>query len=101
MGFYWLVCVAVIGLGLNRLYPGPVRHLAWAFQDPAMDLDRPFATCDQAHANGYFAIPRGSKGYSAAQDPQGHGWACPPGRGAWPDPAWRFRIIQDRLAAPW
>jgi hypothetical protein len=99
--FYWLVCLAVIGMGLNRVYPGPGQHLVWAFQDPARELDAPFASCAKAHANGYFGIPRTSKGYAAGQDPDGDGRACEPHGKDWPDPLWRLRIIEDRLRAPW
>ncbi len=99
--FYWLVCLAVIGMGLNRAYPGPGQHLAWAFQDPALDLDAPFATCAQANANGYFNIPRASKAYLPAQDPDSSGRSCAPASGRMAELGWRLRTVEDRLFAPW
>ena len=99
--FYWLVCAAVIIIGLDAAYPAPGQRLAFALADPALMLDRPFATCAKAHANGYYSIPRDSRAYAADQDGDGDGRACEPTRNDLPDPMWRLRIIQDRLFAPW
>jgi hypothetical protein len=99
--FYWLVCAAVIVIGLDAVYPAPRQRLAFAFADPALMLDRPFPSCAKAHANGYYWIPRASGAYAAGQDPDGDGRACAPSRHDLPDPLWRLRIIQDRLFAPW
>lgn len=99
--FYWLVCGAVILIGLDAAYPAAGQRLAYAFADPSLALDRPFASCTQAHANGYYAIPRRSRAYAAGQDGDGDGRACEPPPGRLPDLIWRLRIIQDRLFAPW
>jgi hypothetical protein len=99
--FYWLICTAVILIGLDAAYPQPGRRLAFAFADPALTLDRPFPNCARAHANGYYSIPRASRAYAADQDPDGDGRACEPDRNSLPDPMWRLRTIQDRLFAPW
>lgn len=101
MQVYVLVCLAVVALGLNAAFPGPGERLAYALADPALILDRPFASCAEAHTNGYYWIHRSSRAYDAAQDPDGDGRACKPRAGEFPDPMWRLRIIQDRLFAPW
>lgn len=99
--FYWLVCAAVVIIGLDAAYPAPGQRLAFAFADPALVPDKPFETCALAHANGYYSIPLGARAYSAAQDGDNDGRACEPTRNDLPNPMWRVRIIQDRVLAPW
>ena len=99
--FYRLVCVLVIVIGLDALYPAAGRHLAYAFRDPALALSTPFASCQQAQANGYFNIPAASKGYAADQDYDGDGVACEPPAHRWPQLTWRLRTVVDRLREPW
>jgi hypothetical protein len=94
----WIaVCGVVIVLGLNRMHPEVGQRLAYAFRDPAMDLERPFPTCKAAHAAGYYDIPRDSPAYVSWQDPQNRGLACEPAEGV---SSGRLEIIRKRLMAP-
>jgi hypothetical protein len=94
----WIAaCAVVIVLGLNRMHPEFGQRLAYAFRDPAMDLERPFPTCKAAHAAGYYDIPRDSPAYVSWQDPQNHGLACEPPEGV---SSGRLEIIRKRLMAP-
>jgi hypothetical protein len=94
----WIaVCAVVIVLGLNRMHPEVGQRLAYAFRDPAMDLERPFPTCKAAHAAGYYDIPRESPAYVSWQDPQNRGLACEPAEGV---SSGRLEIIRKRLTAP-
>jgi hypothetical protein len=92
----WIVgCAVVIAVGLDRTYPHVRERLAYAFRDPAMDLAKPFPTCQAAHAAGTFDIPRNSPAYVSWQDPDNDGLACetPPGGSSG-----RLEIIRKRLA---
>jgi hypothetical protein len=94
----WIAaCAVIIVLGLKRMHPEVGQRLAYAFRDPAMDLERPFPTCKAAHAAGYYDIPRESPAYVAWQDPDNHGLACEPADGV---PTGRLEIIRKRLTAP-
>jgi hypothetical protein len=94
----WIaICAVVIVLGLNRMHPEVGQRLAYAFRDPAMDLERPFPTCKAAHAAGYYDIPRESPAYVSWQDPQNRGLACEPAEGV---SSGRLEIIRKRLLAP-
>jgi hypothetical protein len=95
--FYWLTCAAIIVLGLNQVYPRVGHKIAWAFEDPAYELTKPFRNCAQAHYAGYFNIPRGSKAYVERQDGDGDGRSCEPYPGYPPDPLARLRVIEERL----
>jgi len=68
------LCLIVIGMGLDRLYPKArptVSHAIYA------DLPiRPFPDCADAHAAGIYDIPAGSPAYSIDQDPNRNGLAC-------------------------
>lgn len=71
-----LVCLAAIGLGLDRMYPLTRPRLAHAFND---DLPaRPFTNCDAAYAAGVYNIPAGDPAYSEGQDSDHDGLACEP-----------------------
>jgi len=98
--FYWLTCVAIIALGVNRMHPEWGERLAYALRDPALDLTKPFANCAVAHNAGYFNIPRGSRAYVERQDEDKNGRACEPYPGYPPDRMARLRLIEARLAAP-
>jgi hypothetical protein len=94
----WIaVCGVVIVLGLNRMHPEVGQRLAYAFRDPALDLELPFPTCKAAHAAGYYDIPRDSPAYVSWQDPQNRGLACEPAEGV---SSGRLEIIRKRLMAP-
>ena len=94
----WIaVCAVIIVLGLNRMHPEVGQRLAYAFRDPAMDLERPFPTCKAAHAAGYYDIPRESPAYVRWQDPENRGLACEPPEGV---SSGRLDIIFKRLTAP-
>lgn len=100
---YWAACLAVIALGLDRLYPyarpALAARVASALPAPAppaaggADLQappprnepalsngatRPFRSCAAAHAAGVYDIPAGSSAYSPQQDGDGDGLACEP-----------------------
>lgn len=95
---YWIGCLAVIGLGLDRLYPGwrggspavgPARAASLAVAespDPAWSPPLrartvpagPFPNCAAAHAAGVYDIPLGSPAYRPQQDGDGDGFACEP-----------------------
>jgi hypothetical protein len=95
---WWIAgCAVVIVLGLNRMHPEVGQRLAYAFRDPAMDLERPFPTCKAAHAAGYYDIPRESPAYVRWQDPENRGLACEPPEGV---SSGRLAIIRQRLMAP-
>lgn len=85
---YWIICLAVIGWGLDRLYP-QARAVATSVvvaAQPALDpdavparrVDRPFANCATAHAAGVYDIPRSSPAYLERQDGDLDGLACEP-----------------------
>jgi hypothetical protein len=94
----WIAaCAVIIVLGLNRMHPEFGQRLAYAFRDPAMDLERPFPTCKAAHAAGYYDIPRESPAYVRWQDPENRGLACEPPEGV---SSGRLEIIRHRLTAP-
>jgi hypothetical protein len=94
----WIAaCAVIIVLGLNRMHPEVGQRLAYAFRDPAMDLERPFPTCKAAHAAGYYDIPRESPAYVRWQDPDNRGLACEPPEGV---SSGRLTIIRQRLMAP-
>ncbi len=94
----WIaLCAVIIVLGLNRMHPEVGQRLAYAFRDPAMDLERPFPTCKAAHAAGYYNIPRESPAYVRWQDPDNRGLACEPADGV---ASGRLEIIRQRLMAP-
>ncbi|WP_337185573.1 excalibur calcium-binding domain-containing protein [Phenylobacterium sp.] len=95
---YWIGCLAVIGLGLDRLYPG-WRAGAQALVTPSVEANPsagmslqgwstplpgrwarvgPFPNCAAAHAAGIYNIPAGSPAYRPQQDGDGDGFACEP-----------------------
>ena len=98
--FYWLTCVAIIGMGLNQMYPHVGRKVAYAFSDPALELTQPFRNCAAAHAAGYYNIPRTSAAYVERQDEDLNGRACEPLPGYPPDYMARLKVIEYRLMAP-
>ena len=83
---YWAGCIAVIGLGLDRLYPDVRPSLmdsslvsaAVATISPVSQHDRPFRNCAAAHAAGVYDIPPWSPAYATRQDGDGDGLACEP-----------------------
>lgn len=103
---YWLVCLSIIGVGLDRLYPAIRPTLtqsllspgepAWisrgsptatAAEDPSPTMATPvptallthrFRTCAAARQAGVYDIPRGSPAYDPHQDGDGDGLACEP-----------------------
>ena len=94
----WIAaCCGVIVMGLPRMYPKAGERLDYAFRAPAMDLDKPFASCAQAHAAGFYANPRASPAYAADQDGDNDGFACEPGRGDPPPFLGRLKTIAKRL----
>ena len=94
----WIAACAVVILpGLNHMYPPLAERLAFAFRDPAMDLSKPFATCNDAHAANYFDIPRDSPAYVRWQDDDNDGLACEPAPGV---SSGRAELIWKRLRAP-
>ena len=94
----WIAaCCGVIVVGLPRMYPQAGERLDYAFREPAMDLDQPFASCAAAHAAGYYDIPRASPAYAAEQDSDNDGIACEPGRGDPPPILGRLKVIAKRL----
>ncbi len=97
MAIWIAACAVVIVLGLNRMYPQYGARVAFAFRDPAMDLSEPFATCNAAHAAGYFDIPRESPAYVSWQDGDNDGLACEPAPGV---PSGRLELIWKRLTSP-
>jgi hypothetical protein len=99
--FYWLTCLAIIGMGLNQMFPQVGQKIEYAFQDPALELQQPFSNCAQAHRAGYFNIPRNSKAYVLRQDEDLNGKACEPYPGYPQDYMRRMRVIEQRLEAPY
>jgi len=94
----WIAaCCGVIVMGLPRMYPKAGERLDYAFREPSMDLDKPFASCAEAHAAGYYDIPRASPAYDADQDADNDGYACEPGRGDPPPILGRLKTIAHRL----
>ena len=83
---YWAGCIAVIGVGLDRLYPdvlprlmdAPLVSNTVATLYPASQYDRPFTNCAAAHAAGVYDIPQWSPAYAQRQDGDGDGFACEP-----------------------
>jgi hypothetical protein len=94
---YWAACGTILLIGLNQVYPIPGQRIIYALQDPAMDLEAPFEDCATANAAGYYAIPRGSKGYARSQDPEGDGKACEGDAAHRPSPMSSVQRIVDRL----
>ncbi|MDZ4374041.1 MAG: excalibur calcium-binding domain-containing protein [Phenylobacterium sp.] len=82
---YWIGCLAVIGLGLDRLFPawrGSVGAVAAPVAESVPMLrptpTAPFPNCKAAHAAGVYDIPVGSPAYRASQDGDQDGFACEP-----------------------
>lgn len=83
---YWAGCIAVIGFGLDRLYPGfrpslmdsALVSAAVATINPVSQYKQPFHNCAAAHAAGVSDIPRWSPAYATRQDGDGDGLACEP-----------------------
>ena len=98
---YWILCLAVIALGLDRLFPEVRAALprpgAEAFQPLALEptaardpvlpasvlperspalADRPFPTCGAAIRAGVYNIPANDPAYTPDQDGDGDGLAC-------------------------
>jgi hypothetical protein len=94
---YWVGCGTIVLIGLNQIFPIPGQRIIYALQDPAMDLEAPFEDCATANAAGYYAIPRGSKGYARTQDPDGNGKACEADAAHRPSPMASIQRIMDRL----
>ena len=99
--FYWLTCLAIIGMGMNQMFPQVGEKIAYAFQDPALELGQPFPNCAAAHQAGYFNIPRASKAYVLRQDEDLNGKACEPYPGYPQDYLWRMEVIEHRLEMPY
>ena len=99
--FYWLTCVAIIGMGLNQMFPQVGAKIAYAFEDPTLELQHPFANCALAHRAGYFNIPRASRAYVLSQDEDLNGKACEPYPGYPQDYLWRMQVIEHRLEMPY
>ena len=76
---YWLGCVAVIAIGVNRIYPDLWPRVQRVLPGPK--LEQPFPDCRAAHAAGVFNIPIWSPGYTSEQDGDRDGRACEPPRG--------------------
>ena len=94
----WIAaCCGVIVMGLPHMYPKADQRLAYAFREPSMDLDKPFANCAQAHAAGFYDIPRASPAYDGGQDGDNDGIACEPGPGDPPPFLGRLKTIAKRL----
>src|SRR5437899_5269050 len=99
MVMWMLACSAVMLFGLSRLHPEIGARVSYAFRDPAMDLTKPFPTCKDAHAAGFYDIPRESPAYLQWQDPEGTGLACKPQPdGPGPDGSARAKLIWKRLS---
>ena len=98
--FYWLTCIGIILMGLNQSFPRVGHKIAWAFENPAYELTKPFPNCAKAHNAGYFNIPRGSKAYVARQDGDGDGRSCEAYPDYPPDPLARLQVIENRLSGP-
>lgn len=73
---YWTACSAVIVAGVNKACPQIWPKMQRVLPGPA--LDRPFATCSEAHAAGVYNIPVWSPAYRLEQDGDGDGKACEP-----------------------
>lgn len=75
---YWIACLGVIGLGLDRLHPeiraGAIEALVTRYGA------QPYPSCAAAHAAGVYDIPAWSRAYSEQQDGDGDGLACEPPR---------------------
>jgi hypothetical protein len=99
--FYWLTCLAIIGMGMNRMFPEVGEKIHYAFENPALELDKPFANCALAHRAGYFNIPRNSRAYLLRQDEDLNGKACEPYPGYPQDYLWRLQVIERRLEMPY
>ena len=99
--FYWLTCLAIIGMGLNQMFPQVGEKIEYAFADPALELEHPFPNCAAAHQAGYFNIPRTSKAYVLSQDEDLNGKACEPYPGYPQDYLWRMQVIEHRLEMPY
>lgn len=76
---YWLGCLAIIVVGVNRIYPDLWPQVQRALPGPK--VDQPFANCSAAHAAGIYNIPFWSPAYTPEQDGDGDGKACEPFRG--------------------
>jgi hypothetical protein len=86
---YWVVCLAVIGFGLDRLHPevrgaAVERLVTW-------HGEQPFPNCAAAHAAGVYDIPTWSRAYTERQDGDEDGLACEPPPGGRPLHALRLR----------
>jgi hypothetical protein len=99
--FYWLTCLAIIGMGLNQMFPQVGEKIAYAFEDPALELQHPFPNCAQAHRAGYFNIPRNSKAYVLKQDEDLNGKACEAYPGYPQDYLHRLNVVEHRLEMPY
>ena len=73
---YWVVCLAVIALGVDYRFPELRRAVTDAIYGP--QLAHPFASCAAAHAAGVYNIRRDSAGYLPSQDADNDGVACEP-----------------------
>ena len=74
---YWVVCLAVIALGVDYRYPQIRRQVMLAIFGP--QVDRPYASCAAANAAGVYNIRRSSPAYTPSQDGDNDGVACEPG----------------------
>jgi hypothetical protein len=99
--FYWLTCLAIIGMGMNQMFPQVGAKIAYAFEDPALELTQPFPNCAVAHQAGYYNIPRESRAYVLRQDEDLNGKACEPYPGYPQDYLHRLQVIEHRLEMPY
>jgi hypothetical protein len=89
LAIYWIGCLGVIAVGLDRLYP-EVRARTFEATAPALATvaslpveaqgrrATPYRNCAAAHAAGIYDIPVGSPMYAERQDGDGDGLACEP-----------------------
>lgn len=73
---YWLACIVVIVVGVNKIYPDLWPRVQRSLPGP--DVDQPFANCRAAHAAGVYDIPLWSPAYTSIQDSDYDGKACEP-----------------------
>jgi hypothetical protein len=93
MAAYWICCLGVIAVGLDRLYPSwrngaearfeqAAERLSTSAPQVAVTFGRAFPNCSAAHAAGVYNIPMGTPAYRERQDGDGDGFACEPAPGS-------------------
>lgn len=78
LAVYWLACLGVIGVGVDRIQPQIRQQLLEKVQ--TWHGERPYPSCAAAFAAGVCNIPWWSRAYTPEQDGDADGLACEPSR---------------------